>query len=274
MTDPENVLDNTRHPHRMDPRVPDPDGDALARGDFDGALSQIRDLDPSMPPAERSWLEAEILERWGDSLWFHDRPGAPEHYRAAMEALLPRQSPFVPSPEEAQLRQAAWSRVAEKVLYGTGPDGLRRPGAPGTPHPAGTPPHPPPPVPEPPAPVAVAVARRAEGPSTASSGSPGDPPTGQADPIPDPGSPPPPPTDPRDRGHLIFGRSYRVAKTFRDFDGGTWVEGTVFVYEGYHFFPYDDGLTLFTDRGNIRLSGLFPENQQVRDAIEEYLIPV
>ena len=65
-----------------------------------------------------------------------------------------------------------------------------------------------------------------------------------------------------------------MAKTFRDFDGGTWVEGTVFVYEGYHFFPYDDGLTLFTDRGNIRLSGLFPENQQVRDAIEEYLIPV
>ena len=65
-----------------------------------------------------------------------------------------------------------------------------------------------------------------------------------------------------------------MAKTFRDFDGGTWAEGTVFVYEGYHFFPYDDGLTLFTDRGNIRLSGLFPENRQVRDAIEEYLIPV
>jgi hypothetical protein len=147
-----------------------------------------------------------------------------------MEALLPRQSPFVPSPEEAQLRQAAWSRVAEKLLYGTGPDGLRRPGAPGAPHPAGNPPHPPPRLPE--------------------------------------------TTDPRDRGHLIFGRRYRVAKTFRDFDGGTWVEGTVFVYEGYHFFPYDDGLTLFTDRGNIRLSGLFPENQQVRDAIEEYLIPV
>jgi len=65
-----------------------------------------------------------------------------------------------------------------------------------------------------------------------------------------------------------------VAKTFQDFDGGRWEEGTVFVYEGYHFFPYDDGLTLFTDRGLLRLSGLLPHNQQIMESLSEVLIPV
>ncbi|MBK8976262.1 MAG: DUF3601 domain-containing protein [Planctomycetes bacterium] len=238
-------------------------------GAFDEALALLRDAAPGDPTT--SWLVAEAHERRGDMLWFHDRPGSGEAYRAAMDALLPRQPARGGRPADAARRQEAWSRIAEKVLYGTGPDGRRRPGAVGRPHPHGDPPRQPPPEP--------AVDAPANPPADA----PAKPPWGvPADDAPDLAACGPVPTAPTgarrldrpadrgDRGPLRVGRSYRIVRSFQDFDGILWTAGTVVVYRGSEYFPYDDGLTLHTDRGSIRLCGLMADNAAVMEQLDAH----
>jgi hypothetical protein len=251
----------------------------LDAGAFDEALAQLGAAAPEDPAA--TWLRAEIHERRGDRLWFHDRPGAGEAYRAALDALLPRQGGLAGDQRLAEQRQAAWSRVAEKVLYGIGPDGRRRPGATGRPHPRADPaPEPPPdaaacPAPEPttaavPAPPAPARDAGLEGGAAAREGT--------VDEAPPPAvrvpTPAAPPTHPGDRGPLRVGRSYRIAVPFRDFDGTDWAAGTVLVYEGSEYHPRDEGLVLFFDSGTIRLCGLFAADAAVIEHLDRHFVAV
>lgn len=43
---------------------------------------------------------------------------------------------------------------------------------------------------------------------------------------------------------LLPGQAYRVTKPFVDFDGMVHEVGETWTYQGTHFLPYDDGLTL------------------------------
>ncbi|WP_161966130.1 DUF3601 domain-containing protein [Steroidobacter cummioxidans] len=45
--------------------------------------------------------------------------------------------------------------------------------------------------------------------------------------------------------HLMAGKRYRVAREFRDYDRDTHPIGESWVFMGYSFLPYDDGLSLF-----------------------------
>ena len=44
--------------------------------------------------------------------------------------------------------------------------------------------------------------------------------------------------------NLIPGQQYAVIKSFTDFDGIVHKVGETWIYQGTHFLPYDDGLTL------------------------------
>src|SRR5437870_2481065 len=78
--------------------------------------------------------------------------------------------------------------------------------------------------------------------------------------------------------HLWVGRSYRVVKAFRDYDGNLHEPGDTWTYRGHSFLPHEDGLTLFIKRGGhkvqpstIRLQRR-PESQaDVIDHLHEYV---
>jgi hypothetical protein len=63
---------------------------------------------------------------------------------------------------------------------------------------------------------------------------------------------------------LVPGQRYRVVRAFTDHDGGLHPVGETWVFEGTHFVPYHDGLTLQVSAGGIaqtyRLQWL-PEEQ-------------
>jgi hypothetical protein len=252
----------------------------MRRGDVADARRYWEDAHADAAPAATDWLLAEIEERSGDRLWFADLAGSSVHYRAAQELLMPR--PFLISdPNEATRRQLAWSRIAHKVLYGTGPDGRRRASAIGEAHPNGCPPAPLPSLTELPAQQPAAVTADGE---TACEGD------GPPHPSEMPAYPPsasvgePEDTPPSDilaarpdesdaiYGHLIPGCRYRVSQSFTDFDGADCREGFAFVFQAYNYFPYDEGLTLYHDQGTIRLCGLFDDQERIMNNLAQFLV--
>lgn len=70
------------------------------------------------------------------------------------------------------------------------------------------------------------------------------------------------------------GRAYAVVRAFTDFDGRERPVGERWVFRGYSFLPYDDGLTLHTDPGpGVRLQWR-PETQgEVIDNLGDYIQP-
>ncbi len=74
---------------------------------------------------------------------------------------------------------------------------------------------------------------------------------------------------------MTAGREYMIVKSFRDFDGAERSAGERWVFKGYDFLPYDDGLTLFTDPGpGVRLQWR-PESQaEIIDHLGDYIRPV
>ena len=260
-------------------------------GCFEEALALLADV--HVHDATTTLLVAEAHERLGDMLWFHDRPGSGEPYRKAMQTLVPGPGGCVRDAAEARHRQECWSRIAAKLLHGTGPDGRRRPGATGRPHPHGDPPHAPPSLPEPePAVASAADVAPANEPTTVANPICGSPQAMGA--APEPGAshapetpaeaasaaaesaaPQPPARRPHreDRGPLLVGNGYRIVKSFRDFDGIEWPVGTELVYRGSDYSPRDEGLVLFFDRGSIRLCGLFAADNAVLDRLEDHFAP-
>jgi hypothetical protein len=253
----------------------------IGDGNFSAAIEILELATARTHQTER--LLAEARERLGDTLWFHDRVGSSPHYRAAMEILLPRGGNRDIDRTEALERQEHWTRISEKLLYGTGPDGRRRRGAIGLPHPNGPDPVVPPPEPQE---LAEVKSPQVHAPS------PTDhmcaPKADLAPPITLPmvAAPLPlevsaptqelaaPREDPRNRGHLKYGFRYRVAQSFRDFDDTEWLEGTVLTYQGSNYFPYDEGLTLFTEDAPIRLCGLISDQERIMSNLKTYLVPV
>jgi hypothetical protein len=61
------------------------------------------------------------------------------------------------------------------------------------------------------------------------------------------------PEDPAAFMHLVPGKTYRVLTPFTDVDGLTHPEGETWLFKGYNFLPYDDGLTLIIEPGSLRL---------------------
>ncbi|MDP5208856.1 DUF3601 domain-containing protein [Microbulbifer sp. 2205BS26-8] len=79
-------------------------------------------------------------------------------------------------------------------------------------------------------------------------------------------------------GHLKAGLSYRIAKSFRDYDHNVYDEGKVLKFCGSSFLPYDAGLSLFCLLNNqetqIRLQVLPEEQEEIAHNLDQYLVPV
>lgn len=79
-------------------------------------------------------------------------------------------------------------------------------------------------------------------------------------------------------GHLEAGASYRIAKSFWDYDDKFYDEGRVIKFYGSSFVPYDDGLSLFCQLNNqeiqIRLQVRSEEQEEIAHNLELYLVPV
>jgi hypothetical protein len=71
---------------------------------------------------------------------------------------------------------------------------------------------------------------------------------------------------------MVAGREYMIVRSFNDYDGALRSAGERWVFKGYDFLPYDDGLTLFTDPGpNVRLQWR-PETQgDIIDNLGDYI---
>lgn len=71
------------------------------------------------------------------------------------------------------------------------------------------------------------------------------------------------------------GSTYEVMRAFTDFDGRERLVGERWVFRGYNFLPYEDGLTLITDPGpSVRLQWR-PETQgEIIDSLADYIAPV
>jgi len=71
---------------------------------------------------------------------------------------------------------------------------------------------------------------------------------------------------------MVAGREYMIVKSFTDFDGAERSAGERWVFKGYDFLPYDDGLTLFTDPGpNVRLQWRRESQADIIDNLGDYI---
>ncbi|WP_158583453.1 DUF3601 domain-containing protein [Salinisphaera sp. Q1T1-3] len=77
--------------------------------------------------------------------------------------------------------------------------------------------------------------------------------------------------------HLRQGSRYRVVRAFVDYDWITHPIGEVWVFEGSHFVPYHDGLSLFVvidgRSRQVRLQASAAEQAHIIDAFDKYLVP-
>jgi hypothetical protein len=73
--------------------------------------------------------------------------------------------------------------------------------------------------------------------------------------------------------HLVPGRTYRVLRPFTDFDGVIHPEGETWLFKGYDFLPYDDGLTLWIEPGSLRLQWRPEAQGEIINALAEYVGP-
>ncbi len=82
----------------------------------------------------------------------------------------------------------------------------------------------------------------------------------------------------KEYGHLISGKKYAIAKSFRDYDNYPYEEGNVIEFIGSNFVPYEDGLSLFCiykDREKqIRLQVRPGAQEEIAHNLKEYLEPV
>ena len=73
---------------------------------------------------------------------------------------------------------------------------------------------------------------------------------------------------------MTAGREYMIVRSFRDFDGAERSAGERWVFKGYDFLPYDDGLTLFTDPGpGVRLQWRGESQADIIDNLGDYIRP-
>ena len=77
---------------------------------------------------------------------------------------------------------------------------------------------------------------------------------------------------------LVLGTRYRVICPFRDFDGELHEPPEEWIYRGYSFLPYDDGLTLHVTsdsgvEGVIPLCGHRELQANILEAFERYVAP-
>ncbi len=76
--------------------------------------------------------------------------------------------------------------------------------------------------------------------------------------------------------HLKSGRSYKVAASFKDYDGRIHDIGELWIFIGASFLPYDDGLSLFAQIDGIddqvRLQHRPEEQGEIIKNLEQYLI--
>lgn len=85
----------------------------LQQGDFSTASHWADEHFREQPDSpDAVWTTAEILERWGDSLFFRQQPGARPHYVSASAVLTDHAAD---SSEEAHRRTAADERVWDKI---------------------------------------------------------------------------------------------------------------------------------------------------------------
>jgi len=75
---------------------------------------------------------------------------------------------------------------------------------------------------------------------------------------------------------LVAGRQYRVLEPFKDHDGDVHPAGETWVFLGYAFAPYDDGLSLFVSTDgdqewHIRMQCRPEQQGPTLDALSEYL---
>lgn len=77
--------------------------------------------------------------------------------------------------------------------------------------------------------------------------------------------------------NLIPTQAYRVIKPFTDYDGIVHGIGETWTYEGTHFLPYDDGLTLHVSIGNksvvYRLQWRKEEQAHIIENFRDYVEP-
>lgn len=74
---------------------------------------------------------------------------------------------------------------------------------------------------------------------------------------------------------MVAGREYMVTRAFTDFDGQLRPAGERWVFKGYDFLPYDDGLTLYTEPGpGLRLQWRLESQGAIIDNLGDYLTMV
>lgn len=69
---------------------------------------------------------------------------------------------------------------------------------------------------------------------------------------------------------LMAGDRLRVIHPFKDFDGNSIGEGTVWTFISYSYFPYDEGYTFTFHEGVIRLAGIDDGNVEVLENASRY----
>jgi hypothetical protein len=80
----------------------------------------------------------------------------------------------------------------------------------------------------------------------------------------------------KEYSHLVSGKSYKIAKTFDDYDKIRRFEGEVWKFVGSGFLPYESGLSLFFRiKGkleHVRLQMVPDEQLQIAENLQDYLV--
>ena len=76
--------------------------------------------------------------------------------------------------------------------------------------------------------------------------------------------------------HLAAGRRYRVVQAFRDYDRGLHIGGETWIFLGYSFLPYDDGLSLFVSLDGdrewaIRMQWRPEEQEEIINSLADFI---
>lgn len=83
--------------------------------------------------------------------------------------------------------------------------------------------------------------------------------------------PQPKPEGPAGFMHLIPGRTYKVVRPFSDYDGIAHPEGETFLFKGYNFLPYEDGLTLIGEPSSLRLQWRPEAQGEIINSLADYI---
>jgi len=82
----------------------------------------------------------------------------------------------------------------------------------------------------------------------------------------------------KEYGYLKAGSTYKVIKSFFDYDNNLYEIGDTFTFNKCHFVPYENGLSLFcTYKGRekqIRLQVRPEAQQEIAHNLEEYVLKI